>query len=187
VVASVGGYWQCVRCSFVNTLMLPHCEMCDAPRGSARALSPREAFVLMGAPSSASAGSMALSRSSSVEADAEASVHRGGDVPDWLCCPLTGHLFRDPVILPSGHSFDREALLVHWHARAGSKPRGRDPITDTEVESSDIVPHFALRDACDEWRVRVRSFEEDEELAMGRAMRAEDARASLDLSDWEVI
>jgi len=136
-----------------------------------------------------------VSASSSIADEMEASVHRGGDVPDWLCCPLTGHLFRDPVILPSGYSFDREALLVRWRTGASGRARakGKDPITVEDIESGDIVPHFALRDACEEWRLRVKTRDfEEEEAELRSAMVEADAAASSksrddEFGDWELI
>ncbi|KAA0175535.1 hypothetical protein FNF27_02945 [Cafeteria roenbergensis] len=81
----------------------------------------------------------------------------GGGAPDWLCCPLTGRVFRDPVILPSGYSFEREALFVRWSCSAATMPdgiAGRDPVTGAPVREESVYPHFALKDACDDWRVR---------------------------------
>ncbi|KAJ9697462.1 hypothetical protein PVL29_009329 [Vitis rotundifolia] len=35
------------------------------------------------------------------------------DVPDYLCCKITLDIFRDPVIAPSGLTYEREVLLDH--------------------------------------------------------------------------
>ena len=34
-------------------------------------------------------------------------------VPDYLCCKITLDIFRDPVIAPSGLTYEREVLLDH--------------------------------------------------------------------------
>jgi STIP1 family protein 1 len=38
---------------------------------------------------------------------------RPGDVPDYLCCQITMDIFRDPVITPSGVTYEREVLMEH--------------------------------------------------------------------------
>lgn len=34
-------------------------------------------------------------------------------VPDYLCCKITLDIFRDPVIAPSGLTYERKVLLDH--------------------------------------------------------------------------
>jgi STIP1 family protein 1 len=34
-------------------------------------------------------------------------------VPDYLCCKITLDILRDPVITPSGVSYERAVLLDH--------------------------------------------------------------------------
>lgn len=46
-----------------------------------------------------------------------------GTLRESMLCPITGEVFIDPVIAPSGHSFERSAI-EKWLAR-----RGTDPIT----------------------------------------------------------
>lgn len=46
-----------------------------------------------------------------------------GKLRESMLCPITGEVFMDPVIAPSGHSFERSAI-EKWLAR-----RGTDPIT----------------------------------------------------------
>jgi hypothetical protein len=36
-------------------------------------------------------------------------------VPSYLCCQITFEIFRDPVITPSGVTFERAVLLEHLH------------------------------------------------------------------------
>ena len=34
-------------------------------------------------------------------------------IPDYLCCKITMDIFRDPVITPSGVTYERAALYEH--------------------------------------------------------------------------
>jgi len=34
-------------------------------------------------------------------------------VPDHLCCRITLDIFHDPVITPSGHTYERAVILDH--------------------------------------------------------------------------
>lgn len=34
-------------------------------------------------------------------------------VPDYLCCKITLDIFRDPVITPSGLTYERQVILDH--------------------------------------------------------------------------
>ncbi|XP_010547138.1 PREDICTED: E3 ubiquitin-protein ligase CHIP-like isoform X2 [Tarenaya hassleriana] len=38
---------------------------------------------------------------------------RATEVPDYLCCKITLEIFRDPVISPSGVTYERSAILEH--------------------------------------------------------------------------
>lgn len=64
------------------------------------------------------------------------------EVPSHLLCPLTMEVFRDPVITPSGCSYERSALLEHL-TRVGKF----DPISRSPMTESDAIPNVALRNA----------------------------------------
>lgn len=34
-------------------------------------------------------------------------------MPDYLCCKITLDIFRDPVITPSGVTYERAVILEH--------------------------------------------------------------------------
>lgn len=51
-------------------------------------------------------------------------------------------VFRDPVITPSGCSYERSALLEHL-SRVGKF----DPISRSPMTESDAIPNVALRNA----------------------------------------
>ncbi|KAJ6389988.1 hypothetical protein OIU77_024254 [Salix suchowensis] len=63
-------------------------------------------------------------------------------VPDYLCCKITLDIFRDPVITPSGVSYERAVLLNHLE-----KVGNFDPITREPLYPSQLVPNFAIKEA----------------------------------------
>ncbi|KAB5569790.1 hypothetical protein DKX38_003583 [Salix brachista] len=64
------------------------------------------------------------------------------EVPDYLCCKITLDIFRDPVITPSGVSYERAVLLNHLE-----KVGNFDPITREPLYPSQLVPNFAIKEA----------------------------------------
>ncbi|GLI66757.1 hypothetical protein VaNZ11_010723 [Volvox africanus] len=64
------------------------------------------------------------------------------EAPSQFTCPLTMEIFRDPVVVPSGRSYERSALLEHL------KKVGRfDPITRQHLAEEQLVPNVSLRAA----------------------------------------
>jgi hypothetical protein len=35
-----------------------------------------------------------------------------GEIPDEYCCPLTREIFRDPVLMKDGGTYEREAIAA---------------------------------------------------------------------------
>lgn len=64
------------------------------------------------------------------------------EVPDYLCCKITLDIFRDPVITPSGITYERSAILEHLN-----KVGKFDPITRELLNQSQLVPNLALKEA----------------------------------------
>ncbi|KAJ3681417.1 hypothetical protein LUZ60_015906 [Juncus effusus] len=64
------------------------------------------------------------------------------DVPDHLCCKITLDIFRDPVITPSGVSYERAVILEHLH-----KVGKFDPVTREPLEPYQLVPNLAIKEA----------------------------------------
>ncbi|XP_072950858.1 E3 ubiquitin-protein ligase CHIP-like [Typha angustifolia] len=64
------------------------------------------------------------------------------DVPDYLCCKITLDIFRDPVITPSGVTYERAVLLQHLH-----KVGKFDPLTREPLEEHHLVPNLAIKGA----------------------------------------
>ena len=68
------------------------------------------------------------------------------DPPDCFCCVLTFEVFRDPVVAPSGNSYERSALEEHLK-RVGLF----DPVTRAPTTLDDLRPNVALRNAAHAW------------------------------------
>ncbi|KAM1031656.1 hypothetical protein ACFX13_036185 [Malus domestica] len=64
------------------------------------------------------------------------------EVPDYLCCKITLDIFRDPVITPSGATYERSVILHHLE-----KVGKFDPITREPLDQSELIPNFALKEA----------------------------------------
>ncbi|KAK2352781.1 protein phosphatase 5.2 [Trifolium repens] len=68
------------------------------------------------------------------------------EVPDYLCCRITLDIFHDPVITPSGLTYERAVILEHLQ-----KVGGFDPITRESLDSSQLVPNLAIKEAVQEY------------------------------------
>nr|XP_043637579.1 E3 ubiquitin-protein ligase CHIP-like [Erigeron canadensis] len=64
------------------------------------------------------------------------------EVPDYLCCKITLDIFRDPVIAPSGFTYERATILDHL-----SKVGNFDPITRQPLYPSQLVQNLAMKEA----------------------------------------
>jgi len=66
-------------------------------------------------------------------------------VPDYLIDGITFEIMHDPVVTPSGHSFDRVAILNHL------QQSDVDPITRIPMTGESIRPNYSLKAACEEF------------------------------------
>ncbi|MBA0858818.1 hypothetical protein Goshw_000717, partial [Gossypium schwendimanii] len=57
-----------------------------------------------------------------------------GEVPDYLCCKVTLDILRDPVIIPSGVTYERTVGKF-------------DPVTREPLDHSQLVPNLAIKEA----------------------------------------
>ncbi|KAF8412044.1 hypothetical protein HHK36_004604 [Tetracentron sinense] len=64
------------------------------------------------------------------------------EVPDYLCCKITLDIFRDPVIIPSGVTYERAVILDHLQ-----KVGKFDPITREPLDEHQLVPNLAIKEA----------------------------------------
>lgn len=66
-------------------------------------------------------------------------------VPDYLIDSITFEIMHDPVITPSGASYERVGLMKHL------KSTGLDPLTREPLSERQLYPNVALRNACSEF------------------------------------
>ncbi|PKI67376.1 E3 ubiquitin-protein ligase CHIP [Punica granatum] len=64
------------------------------------------------------------------------------EVPDYLCCKITLDTFRDPVITPSGVTYERAVILEHLE-----KVGKFDPVTHEPLSPSQLIPNLAIKAA----------------------------------------
>ena len=67
--------------------------------------------------------------------------------PEVLLCPITRVMFRDPVmVVDSGHTYERSAILSHFE-RNGAK----DPLTRRALSSTKVVTNWSMRNVVLDW------------------------------------
>ena len=67
--------------------------------------------------------------------------------PEELMCPITRTVFRDPVVVvDSGHTYERSAILSHFE-RNGAK----DPLTRRALSSTKVMTLWSMRNVVQAW------------------------------------
>jgi STIP1 family protein 1 len=66
------------------------------------------------------------------------------DVPDVMCSRISFGIMRDPVITPSGITYERKDIMEHLQ-RLGHF----DPVTRKELNQEQLVPNLALKEVID--------------------------------------
>lgn len=66
-------------------------------------------------------------------------------VPDYLIDSITFEVMHDPVVTPSGASYERVSLLKHLRAT------GVDPLTREPLSEKQLYPNVALKNASSEF------------------------------------
>ena len=66
-------------------------------------------------------------------------------VPDYLIDSISFEIMHDPVITPSGHSFERVGILKHL------QQSDFDPISRVPMTAADLRPNYALKAACEDF------------------------------------
>lgn len=69
---------------------------------------------------------------------------RKREVPDYLCGKISFELMREPVITPSGITYDRKDIEEHLQ-RVGHF----DPVTRVKLNQSQLVPNLAIKEVID--------------------------------------
>ncbi|XP_008811691.2 U-box domain-containing protein 1-like [Phoenix dactylifera] len=83
-----------------------------------------------------------LSRSSTWSASSAVSF----DFPDEFRCPITLDLMRDPVIVSSGHTYDRSSI-----ARWLNSGHHTCPKSGKKLVHMALIPNYALKSLIDQW------------------------------------
>lgn len=66
--------------------------------------------------------------------------------PSALLCPITHEMFRDPVVvIASGHTYERSAILRHFYIR------DTDPCTNAVVRDKMVVQNVQTRKCVQQW------------------------------------
>merc|ERR1712142_240104 len=66
------------------------------------------------------------------------------DVPDYLCGKISFEILKDPVITPSGITYDRKDIVEHLQ-RVGHF----DPVTRTKLTQDQLIPNYAMKEVVD--------------------------------------
>lgn len=61
--------------------------------------------------------------------------------PPWLCCPLTGEFFEDPVFTVNGNTYSRQAIEAHFR-QSRSDPLTGEPIGSPWLVADEIMKHM---------------------------------------------
>ncbi len=65
-------------------------------------------------------------------------------MPDYLCGKISFELLREPVITPSGITYDRKDILEHLQ-RVGHF----DPVTRAPLTADRLIPNLAMKEVVD--------------------------------------
>ena len=61
------------------------------------------------------------------------------DIPDEFKCPITLSIMEDPVIMPDGQTYEREAIANHL------KFSPLSPLTRQRLQMKDAIPNYAIK------------------------------------------
>lgn len=75
--------------------------------------------------------------------------HKPLDVPDFLKCPISDELMEDPVVIQSGHTYEKALINKHFERNGAT-----DPITRQTVDPSVTIPNHMLKKASEHYLTR---------------------------------
>ena len=67
-------------------------------------------------------------------------------IPDSFLCKISYELMQDPVVTPSGISYERRFVLQHL-----SSVGSFDPVNRAPLQPSDLIPNLGLKSAIDDF------------------------------------
>ena len=68
--------------------------------------------------------------------------------PEHLLCPISLTLFADPVIILSGHTYERSAIMRFWANRPLANPLGSG---NELLRSAQMIINYNMRSQVDQW------------------------------------
>lgn len=68
------------------------------------------------------------------------------EVPDYFCDPISLEIMHDPVMVPSGHTFDKKTLVDYI------SQHGQNPLTREQLSEAQLIPNRALREAIEKFK-----------------------------------
>jgi len=68
------------------------------------------------------------------------------EVPDYLCGKISFEILKEPVITPSGITYDRRDITEHLE-RVGHF----DPVTRTKLTQDMLIPNYAMKEVVDDF------------------------------------
>jgi len=83
------------------------------------------------------------------------------DAPEPFLDPLTMEVMSDPVLTPSGYSYERAVIVEQIRRRA------LDPMTQQPLAEADLRPNRALREMIELWRSQQQQQQQQQEEAGG--------------------
>jgi STIP1 homology and U-box containing protein 1 len=66
------------------------------------------------------------------------------EVPDFLCGKISFEILKDPVITPSGMTYERKDIEEHLQ-RVGHF----DPVTRVKLTQDQLIPNFSMKEVVD--------------------------------------
>jgi STIP1 homology and U-box containing protein 1 len=69
---------------------------------------------------------------------------RKREVPDHICGKISFEILQDPVITPSGITYERKDIEEHLQ-RVGRF----DPVTRTPLSIEQLIPNFSMKEVVD--------------------------------------
>merc|ERR1719502_2011908 len=80
-----------------------------------------------------------------------------GDGQEHLRCPITLAMYRDPVVIESGNTYERAAILLHWAKRG----HPHDPLNNTTLASDIMLVNWDKRRQVQDFIVQRRALQPD--------------------------
>ena len=66
-------------------------------------------------------------------------------IKEMVCCPISKEMMTDPVIISSGHTYDRDNIK-QWFSFCEEKQNPyTDPMTNQELVNTNLIPNIFTR------------------------------------------